>query len=59
MVKLFCGSMYSGKSESLIRDLIKCTYAKKKILFIRPYIDDRGYITHSNSYSKLNRAINE
>lgn len=59
MVKLFCGAMYSGKSESLVRDMIKFTYAKKKILFIRPYIDDRGYITHSNSDSKLNRAINE
>ena len=52
MIKLFCGAMYSGKSESLVRDMIKFTYAKKKILFIRPYIDDRGYITHSNSDSK-------
>ena len=59
MIKLFCGSMYSGKSESLIRDLIKCTYAKKKILFIRPYIDDRGYITHSRNDSKVIKAINE
>ena len=59
MIKLFCGSMYSGKSESLIRDLIKCTYAKKKILFIRPYMDDRGYITHSRNDSKVIKAINE
>ena len=59
MIKLFCGAMYSGKSESLVRDMIKFTYAKKKILFIRPYIDDRGYVTHSNSDSKLNRAINK
>ena len=59
MIKLFCGSMYSGKSESLIRDLIKYTYAKKKILFIRPYIDDRGYITHSRNDSKVIKAINE
>ena len=59
MIKLFCGAMYSGKSESLVRDMIKFTYAKKKILFIRPYIDDRGYITHSNSDSKLNKMIDE
>lgn len=59
MIKLFCGAMYSGKSESLVRDMIKFTYAKKKILFIRPYIDDRGYITHSKSDSKLNKVIDE
>ena len=59
MITAFLGAMYSGKSESLVRDMIKFTYAKKKILFIRPYIDDRGYVTHSNSDSKLNNAINE
>ena len=59
MIKLFCGAMYSGKSESLVRDMIKFTYAKKKILFIRPYIDNRGYVTHSNSDSKLNNAIDD
>ena len=57
MIKLFCGSMYSGKSESLVRDMIKLTYAKKKILFVRPVIDDRGYITHSRSDFKLSDAI--
>ena len=28
MIKLFCGAMYSGKSESLIRDMIKFTYGE-------------------------------
>lgn len=59
MIKAFLGAMYSGKSKSLVREMIKFTYAKKKILFIRPYIDDRGYITHSNNDLEINKAINE
>ena len=59
MIKLFCGAMYSGKSESLMRDMVKHTYANKKILFIRPCIDDRGYITHFKNDSKLNKLIED
>lgn len=59
MIKLFCGAMFSGKSESLMRDMIKHTYANKKILFIRPCIDDRGYITHSKNDSKVNKLIED
>ena len=59
MIKLFCGAMYSGKSKSLVREMIKFTYAKKKILFIRPSTDDRGYITHSSNESEINKLIDE
>lgn len=59
MIKLFCGSMYSGKSTSLMREMEKFLYAKKKILFIRPMIDDRGYISHSYDSPKILSAISE
>ena len=59
MIKLICGPMFSGKSESLTREIVRCTYAKKKILFIRPTIDNRGYITHSNDDFKITKAVQE
>lgn len=59
MIKLICGAMYSGKSTSLLREMEKFLYAKKKILFIRPMIDGRGYITHSHVDSRINSAIAE
>ena len=57
MIKLICGAMFSGKSEYLTREIVRCTYAKKKILFIRPKIDNRGYITHSQNDLKIISAI--
>lgn len=59
MIKLICGAMYSGKSTSLLREMEKFLYAKKKILFIRPIMDGRGYITHSHVDSRINSAIAE
>ena len=49
MIKLICGSMFSGKSTNLMRYMEKFVYAKKRILFIRPEIDTRGYITHNQN----------
>lgn len=49
MIKLICGSMFSGKSTNLMRYMEKFVYAKKKILFIRPEMDNRGYITHNQN----------
>lgn len=58
MIKVFCGAMYSGKSTSLVREMVKMTYAKKRILFIRPKMDTRGYVTHSEYDGKLYELVN-
>lgn len=39
--------MYGGKSTALVQKMERYTYAKKKIAFIRPKRDNRGYITHN------------
>lgn len=38
---LICGSMYASKTEELIRELKRYTYAKKNIQVFKPVIDNR------------------
>ena len=57
MIKLICGSMFSGKSTNLMRYMEKFVYAKKKILFIRPEMDNRGYICHQEKDDKFIKYI--
>ena len=59
MIKLICGSMFSGKSTNLMRYMEKFVYAKKRILFIRPEIDNRGYITHQQNDKRIEDYILE
>ncbi|ANU10041.1 thymidine kinase [Planococcus antarcticus DSM 14505] len=40
-VELICGSMFSGKSEELIRRVRRSQFAKQKIAVFKPKIDDR------------------
>ena len=40
-VEVICGSMFSGKSEELIRRLRRATYANLTIRVFKPVIDDR------------------
>jgi thymidine kinase len=40
-LKVVCGSMYSGKTEELMRRLKRAEYANKRILTIKHSIDDR------------------
>ncbi len=40
-VELICGSMFSGKSEELIRRVRRAQFAKQKIAVFKPKIDDR------------------
>jgi thymidine kinase len=40
-IELICGSMFSGKSEELIRRVRRATYAKQKVQVFKPLIDNR------------------
>lgn len=40
-VEVVCGSMFSGKSEELIRRVRRAQYAKQKIAVFKPKIDNR------------------
>lgn len=40
-VEVICGSMFSGKSEELIRRVRRAQYAKQKIAVFKPRIDNR------------------
>ncbi|GIN63081.1 thymidine kinase [Robertmurraya siralis] len=40
-VEVVCGSMFSGKSEELIRRVRRAEYAKQKVVVFKPKIDNR------------------
>lgn len=40
-IEVICGSMFSGKSEELIRRLRRATIARQNVIAFKPRIDDR------------------
>ena len=40
-IEVICGSMFSGKTEELIRRLRRAAFAKQSIVLFKPIIDDR------------------
>lgn len=58
-IEVICGSMFSGKSEELIRRIKRARYAKQKIQVFKPKIDKRysqnDVVSHDGSTEK---AIN-
>lgn len=52
-VEVVCGSMFSGKTEELIRRLKRAEFANQKILLVKPRIDDRYHrqkvVSHKGS----------
>ncbi|HIP32859.1 MAG TPA: thymidine kinase [Crocinitomicaceae bacterium] len=40
-IEVVCGSMFSGKTEELIRRLKRAEFANQKILLVKPQVDDR------------------
>ena len=40
-IEVVCGSMFSGKTEELIRRLKRAEFAQQKILLVKPTVDDR------------------
>lgn len=51
-IEVICGSMFSGKTEELIRRIRRAEYAKQKVLVFKPALDDRydvnNIVSHSN-----------
>src|SRR4051794_35708914 len=52
-VEVICGSMFSGKSEELIRRIRRAQFAKQKIAVFKPKIDNRyseqSVVSHNGS----------
>ncbi len=44
-LEVICGSMFSGKTEDLMRRLRRAEFAQKKVVTIKPRIDNRKSIT--------------
>ena len=40
-IEVICGSMFSGKTEELIRRLKRAEFAKQAILLFKPILDNR------------------
>ena len=51
-IELICGSMFSGKTEELIRRMIRAQIAKQKTAIFKPKLDDRysaeDIVSHNN-----------
>lgn len=59
-VELICGSMFSGKTEELIRRLRRAEIAKQKIEVFKPQLDDRyheGRVASHNGLQIEARAV--
>lgn len=55
-IEVICGSMFSGKTEELIRRLRRAEFAKLPLKIFKPYIDTR-YATNqvvSHDFNKIN-----
>jgi thymidine kinase len=49
-VEVVCGSMFSGKTEELIRRMKRAQFANQKMLLFKPIIDDRYHTTNIVSH---------
>ncbi len=52
-IEVICGSMFSGKTEELIRRIHRAEYARQKILVFKPAIDNRYDDNNIVSHSQL------
>ncbi len=50
-IEVICGCMYSGKTEELIRRMVRARYAKQRVVVVKPATDTRyaeeDIVTHS------------
>ncbi len=51
-IEVICGSMFSGKTEELIRRLRRAQIARQKVAIFKPAIDDRYSTDHLVSHSE-------
>ncbi|MEJ2635979.1 MAG: thymidine kinase [Calditrichia bacterium] len=52
-IEVICGSMFSGKSEELIRRLRRAIIGRQKVTIFKPKIDNRYSEDHIVSHSEL------
>jgi len=52
-IEVICGSMFSGKTEELIRRIRRAEYAKQPVLAFKPAIDDRYDANNIVSHSQM------
>lgn len=55
-IEVIVGSMFSGKTEELIRLLRRAQYARQNIQVFKPHIDNRYSEDHVSSHNKLMMA---
>ena len=61
-IEVICGPMFSGKTEELIRRLIRAKIAKQNVTIIKPSLDNRyseDYIVSHNQRKIKSVAIND
>ena len=54
LVEVVCGSMFSGKTEELIRRLVRATIAKQNVQVFKPAIDVRYAVEKVTSHTGAN-----
>jgi thymidine kinase len=52
-IEVICGSMFSGKTEELIRRLRRAEIARQKVQVFKPKIDERYSESHLVSHSEM------
>jgi thymidine kinase len=52
-IELICGSMFSGKTEELIRRLRRALIARQQVQVFKPIIDDRYHVERVTSHNGL------
>jgi thymidine kinase len=53
-IEVVCGSMFSGKTDELIRRLVRATIAKQKVQVFKPSIDIRYAVEKVTSHAGAN-----
>lgn len=52
-IEVICGSMFSGKTEELIRRIRRVQYARRNLMIFKPQLDDRYSINEVVSHNGL------
>ena len=52
-IEIICGSMFSGKTEELIRRVRRAMIAKQQVQVVKPQIDTRYHIEKVTSHNGL------
>jgi thymidine kinase len=52
-IEVICGSMFSGKSEELIRRLRRAQIARQSVQIFKPEVDSRYSLNHITSHSEM------